>query len=100
MKMGPAELCPSGAEITTRDECNSALQQAAELGITGMGRKSLQAGSWGHVPYQCSYQHKGDQAFHFNSRQTNDVAAFLNGQYPMICKNGKCILIVNLIIVK
>ena len=99
MKMGQAEVCPSGAEITTRDECDSALQHAAELGITNMGRTSLVAGSWGHVPYQCSYQHGGDQAFHFNSNQTNNVDDFLNGEYHMICKNGKYILNLNFIIV-
>ena len=97
--MGQAELCPSGAEITTEDECDSALQQATELGITLQGRKTLVAGSWDRLPHQCSYQYHGDNAFHFNNEQTNNVAKFVNGAYRMICRKGKCILILDFITV-
>ena len=90
-KMGKAEHCPSGSEITTQSDCDSALQHAEELGITLSSRNTLVVGSWATLPYQCSYQHNGDQAFHFNSMQTNDAADFLNGGYHMICKNGKYI---------
>ena len=98
MKMGKAEQCPDGTEITTEEECNGALQLANELGISIRKRHQLQTGSWHWTPHQCSYQHGGDQAFHFNSRQTNGVDQFLNGNYHMICKNGKCVLSLNLII--
>ena len=85
--MGQAELCPSGTELT-EDECHSAVEHASDLGIT-LGDRKIVANSWGHVPPHCSYQHKGDQAYHFNRKNTNNVAAFINGQYRMICKNGK-----------
>ena len=99
MKMGRAELCPSGTEITTEGECDSALKHAGELGIALKRRKTLQVESWSHIPHQCSYQYDGDKAFYFNSRQTNNVPQFLSGQYRMICKKGKCILVLIYIIV-
>ena len=86
--MEQAELCPTGAEITTEDECRNALGYASSIGITLGSRNTLQAGSWGHVPYQCSYQAGGDQAFHFNRRETSNVDSFLTGGYKMICKQG------------
>ena len=98
--MGQAELCPSGSEITSTDECNRALEFASELGITLGNRKNLISGSWGHVPYQCSYQAGGDQAFTFNRRETNNVASFVNGGYRMICNNGACTFTVNTIVEK
>ena len=87
--MGQAELCPQGAEVTTKDECECALQKATELGITLPNRKFLVAGSWGHVPHQCSWGPTFDPAFHFNSMQTTNVPDFV-----MICKKGKCILFI------
>ena len=46
MKQG--EFCPSGAEITTFNECTNALGFAASLGITLGGRKNVQGpGNWG-----------------------------------------------------
>ena len=86
--MEKAELCPSGAEITTEDECRSALKYASSIGITLQNRRTLKTGSWSHVPYQCSYQAGGDQAFHFNRKETNNVDYFLDGMFKMICKKG------------
>ena len=81
-------LCPSGSEITTEDECRSALSYASSIGITLQLRKDLKTSSWSHVPYQCSYQAGGDQAFHFNHQETSNVDNFLDGYYKMICKKG------------
>ena len=84
MKKG--ELCPSGAEITEVDDCRDAVGYAAALGITLGNRKTLVGpGKWGHVPSGCSYQAGGDQAFHFNKKDSS------NGldNYRMICKEGK-----------
>ena len=86
--MEKAELCHSGAEITTEDECRSALKYASSIGITLQERKNLKTGSWDHVPYQCSYQAGGDQAFHFNHKEPSNGDQFLDGFYKMICKQG------------
>ena len=89
MKMGKAVICPAGTEITTKEECESALQKATELGITLQDRTTVRVGSWDSHPPQCSYFYAGDQAFHFNKRLTTDARNFLNGNYRMICKTGK-----------
>ena len=93
MKMGEAELCPAGKEITTQDECNSALEKATELGITLTGttpdEKTLRVGSWDSHPPGCSYFHASNQRFHFNKRATIDARNFVNGRYRLICKKGK-----------
>ena len=86
------ELCPSGSEITTAEECRDALGFAAALGITLEARNHLVSGSWDYVPGGCSYQAIGDQAFHFNQNNGN---AGLH-QYNMICKQGKTVNIFNL----
>ena len=82
-KMEPGEFCPSGAEITTFDECKDALSFATPLGITlGARNNVVGPGNWGHVPIGCSYQATGDQAYHFNQRDGNI------GGYRLICKQG------------
>ena len=86
--MDGGELCPSGTEITTENGCDDALKWASELGISLQNRKQLVAGSWTHVPHQCSYQSQGDQAFHFNNKQVENARDFLNGWYKMICRKG------------
>ena len=87
MKQG--ELCPSGAEITTSNECKHALEYAPLLGITHNSRKWNGPGNWGHVPFQCSYQAGGDQAFHYNQKDAGNVPQFQSGFYKMICKQSK-----------
>ena len=89
MKMEKSAPCPSGTEIKTAEECNDALKWATQLGITLQSRTSLVNGYWGHVPYQCSYQYNGDQAFHFNNRKSNNRNNLLGGRYRMLCKKGK-----------
>ena len=100
MKMGYSLPCPSGTEITTEDECNEALKWVNTLWITLQNRTDLVTGSWGHVPYQCSYQYKGDKAFHFNNNKNLNNAKILltplGREYRMICKKGKCKLIFRL----
>ena len=86
--MKKAELCAPGMEITTEDECRDALGYAASLGITLGSRKTVVAGSWNNLPYQCSYQAIGDQAFHFNRKPTRNGKDFFTGAYKMICKQG------------
>ena len=78
-----------GTEIITEDECKDALKYAPSLGISLGDRDTLQTGSWDHVPHQCSYQANGDQAFHFNLKETVNASHFINGGYKMICKKGK-----------
>ena len=80
MKMGENEQCPCGTEITTEEECESALKQATQLEIYPV-RKSLVSGSWTGVPHQCSYQHEGDEAFHWNTNSQGQ-----QNNYRMICK--------------
>ena len=87
--MDKASLCYPGKEITTEDECKDALENTYLLGITLQSRTSLINGSWDHVPYQCSYQAGGDQAFHFNRKETSNVNKFLNGMFMMVCYKGK-----------
>ena len=89
MKMGHSEPCPSGTEIRTADDCKEALKWAYKLGITLQSRTNLETGWWDHVPYQCSYQHYGDNGFHFNYKKTNNTK---NEEYRMICKKGKIYL--------
>ncbi len=84
--MNGGELCPAGTELSTQGGCDASLKWAAELGITLQDRKQLVSGSWSHVPHQCSYQAGGDQAFHFNKKQTDNVPQFVSGNYKMICK--------------
>ena len=88
VKMGKGIECKEGTEITTKYECEKALDYAEELGIDLGGRKHLVSGSWSYVPSHCSYQAGGDKAFHFNARNTSNVRHFENGMYQMICKTG------------
>ena len=88
MKMDVNKPCPPGTEITTDDGCDDALKWASQLGIFLQCRKQLLRGSWSWVPHQCSYQAGGDQAFHFNNKETSNVPEFVNGNYKMICKRG------------
>ena len=83
MKMGENEPCPEGTEITTQEDCESAFKQAYQLEIYPI-RTNLVSGTWGRVPYQCSYQHNGDGAFHWNTKATGTGSG-----YRMICKIGK-----------
>ena len=96
--MEKSEPCPPGTEITTEEECDRALKRATDLEINLQDRNHLVTGKWGHVPHQCSYQHNGDQAFHFNNRQTKNASGFVNGAYHMICKKGKYIFFLKYII--
>ena len=86
--MEKVESCPTGKEITTEEECKNAMKEVYLLGITLGSRKNLVVGSWNHVPYQCSFQSNGDQAFHFNQKEVSDVKEFQNGMYKMICRKG------------
>ena len=88
VKMGKSEICPLGKEITTKSECEDALKDAYLLGIT-LKSSALVYGSWDHVPYQCSYQPSGDQAFYFNQKEVYNAEKFVNGEHIMICKEGK-----------
>ena len=86
--MGCGELCQSGTEITTADECRHALEYASLLNITLGHRKTLVGpDNWGWVPYQCSYQAVGDQAFHFNKKESDNGLDI----YRMICRKGNII---------
>ena len=92
--MGYSLPCPSGTEITTEDECKEAMKWAKTLWITFQNRTSLVTGFWGHAPYQCFYEYKGDKAFHFNYKKLNNTQILqtpLGSGYRMICKKGKYI---------
>ena len=82
--------CPIGMDIDTDVECEDALLWAFDLGINLYSTRSssVVSGSWGSVPYKCSYQSGGDLAYHFNSRDTGEPTAFLSGNYKMICRKG------------
>ena len=88
VKMEQGETCPSGTEVTTKEECDDALKLASQLGIQLKSRKTLVVGGWSFVPSQCSYQAGGDNAFHFNKVNTENVPWFLNGMFKLICKKG------------
>ena len=89
--MDMAESCPPGTEIKTEKECSEVLNFASDLGINieTSSSKQLTVGSWGFLPYQCSYRAGGDQSFFFNSRKADSPKLFLSGMHRMICKNGK-----------
>ena len=89
IKLGNLQTCPAGTEITTEESCRDALGYAHDLGITLQSRKDLVSGSWSWVPFQCSFQAGGDQAFHFNTMQTTAASDFVNGIYHMVCHKGK-----------
>ena len=89
IKLGNLQTCPAGTEITTEELCRDALGYAHDLGITLQSRKNLIRGSWSWVPFQCSFQGGGDQAFHFNAMQTANARDFVNGKFQMVCKKGK-----------
>ena len=89
VKMDVAESCPPGTEIKTEKECSEVLNFASDLGITiETSSKMVKVGSWGFLPYQCSYRAGGDQTFFFNSRKADSPKLFLSGMHRMICKNG------------
>jgi hypothetical protein len=93
--MGHSTPCPSGTEITTEDECKESLKWAKKLWITPQNRTSLVTGFWGHAPYQCFYQYKGDKAIHFNHKKSNNTKTLQTprgSMYRMICKKGKIYL--------
>ena len=84
-KMQKGEFCPSGTEIKDIEDCRNAVRYAVELGIKLESRKTLVGpGNWGWVPSGCSYQAVGDQAFHFNQKDSSNGLQ----QYRMICKKG------------
>ena len=84
--MKEGEFCPSGTEITDANDCRDAVRYAVALGITLESRNTLVGpGDWSHVPSGCSYQANGDQAFHFNRKDSSDGLQ----KYRMICKKGK-----------
>ena len=89
--MGKAEHCPAGTEIKTEKECSEALNFASDLGITveTSSSKRVTVGSWGFLPYQCSFRAGGDQNIFFNNRKSDSPKLFLSGMHKMICKNGK-----------
>ena len=91
--MDKFELCLSGTEIRTKEECRSAMQYALTMGITLRSRKFVH-GNWGWVPFGCSYQAGGGQAFHFNKLSTTFTRGkgpLGSGFYRMICKKGNTI---------
>ena len=84
-KMEQGEFCPAGTEITEADDCRNAVRYAVELGIKLESRNTLVGpGNWGWVPSGCSYQADGDQAYHFNQKDSSNGLR----QYRMICKEG------------
>ena len=87
--MKKAQLCEFGKEIETEEECKDALAHVYLLGITLQSRKSLVSGSYDDIPFQCSYQSNGDQAFYFNKKEVSNAKGFPSGEYKMICKKGK-----------
>ena len=89
--MAIRELCPAGTEIKNEKECSEVLNFASDLGIDieTTTSKKVTVGSWGFLPYQCSYRAGGDQNFFFNSRKVESPKLFLSGMHRMICKNGK-----------
>ena len=88
--MDKGETCPVGTEIKTEKQCSEALNFASDLGIEISSEASTRVtvGSWGFLPYQCSYRAGGDQTFFFNHRKTTNAKLFVNGMHNMICKNG------------
>ena len=88
--MGKAERCPIGTEIETEKDCNEALNYASDLGIFPPSTSTkISVGTWGFLPYQCSYRAGKDHAFFFNHRKGDNTKHFLSGMHKMICKNGK-----------
>ena len=93
--MGTNIPCPIGMEIDNSEECEDARLWAYDLGISLYSSRSssVYEGSWTSVPSHCSYQsgsvpNAGDLAFHFNTKDTNDVANFESGGYKMNCRKG------------
>ena len=88
--MDKGETCPVGTEIKTEKECSEALNFASDLGIeiSSEALTKVTVGSWGFLPYQCSYRAGGDQTFFFNHRKTTNAKLFVNGMHNVICKNG------------
>ena len=90
MKMATGVHCPIGMDIDTNVECEDALLWAFDLGINMYSSRSssVYSGSWGHVPYKCSYQSGGDLTYHFNSHDSGEPSDFLSGTYKKICRKG------------
>ena len=87
MAMGKAEPCPSGYEITTKEDCELAMKKySLDFGIYFKSRKAFASGSWNVMPYGCSYRAGGDNSFYFNERKAKNVRSFLSGMNKMICK--------------
>ena len=72
--------CPGGADPAVEGKCLEGVLSALPAGKT-QGRKTLVAGSWGHVPPGCSMQSGGDWAAHYNRRQNGNN----DGGYSPVC---------------
>ena len=88
VKLDKAKLCPKGTEITSEKECNEALKYASDLEIIfpPFSWTKVSIGSWGQLPYQCSYRAGGDNTFFFNRKKVKNAKLFLSGMHKMICK--------------
>lgn len=76
-----ATSCPSGSMAASLDACQAASRTVLPNGVS-QGR-TLQVGSWGHVPTGCSVQSGGDWAAHFNSGKGNN-----DGGYSPVCSGS------------
>jgi len=74
-----SDSCPGGADAVVEGKCLEAVVSVLPAGAT-QGRKTLVAGSWGHVPPGCSMQSGGDWAAHYNRQNGNNV-----GTYTPVC---------------
>jgi len=72
--------CPSGATAVSEDDCNNAVLSIMASGET-QGR-TIQSGSWSHVPPGCSRAHS-DNAAHYNTNSDGNN----DGTYEPVCMN-------------
>ena len=88
MKMDKGEICTVGTEIKTEKECSEALNFASDLGIeiSSEALTKVTVGSWGFLPYQCSYRAGGAQTFFLNHRKTTNAKLFVNGMHNVFAK--------------
>ena len=94
--MGTNVPCPIGMEIDNSEECEDARLWAYDLGINLYSSRSssVYVGYFKNAPSKCSYQSgttsndNGDLTFHFNTRDSDDVARFESGYNKKICRKG------------
>ena len=75
--------CPSGEEITNSADCEEAFNSIkTKYGLNN--KRSMQVGSWNHVPLYCTVQRPGDDTVHFNKNSNPSTPR----GYRKICKIG------------